>query len=125
MQAKSVHGYVLKPLAAEVLIDLVGTNLGMLDQDLAKLALTVAKGGEVAGGLGQNAIGGWRAKTNWDAVDAAVDGNAAEALIQLDHLLQSGEHPLALFGSIAWSLRRYAAATRAYQKHERRGSRFP
>lgn len=125
VHAKAEHGFVLKPLAAEVLLDLVGTNLGMLNQDLAKLALYVEKGGEVTGELVQTAVGGWRAKTSWDAVDAAVDGNAAEALMQLDHLLQSGDHPLALFGSISWSLRRYAAATRAYQKHERRGAKVP
>jgi DNA polymerase-3 subunit delta len=38
--------------------------------------------------------------------------------------LHSGEHPLALFGSISWSLRRYAAATRAFEQAERRGERI-
>lgn len=123
--AKEEHQIVMKGIAAEILLDLVGPNLGLLAQDVAKLALYVPAGGEVSGDLVQTAIGGWRAKTSWDAVDAAVEGNAAEALLQLDHLLQSGEHPLALFGSISWSLRRYAAATRAYQKHERRGNKIP
>jgi DNA polymerase-3 subunit delta len=45
--------------------------------------------------------------------------------VQLDRLLQSGEHPLALVGSIAWSLRRYAAATRIFQQAERRGEKMP
>ena len=45
-------------------------------------------------------------------------------LVQLDRLLQSGEHPLALVGSISWSLRRYAAATRIFQQAERRGERM-
>ncbi len=118
------HGFKLKSLAAEVLLELVGPQLGLLEQDLAKLALYVPAGGEVSAELVQSAVGGWRAKTTWDAIDAALDGNAAEALVQLDHLLQAGEHPLALFGSIAWSLRRYAAATRIYQASERRGQRM-
>jgi DNA polymerase-3 subunit delta len=52
-------------------------------------------------------------------IDAALDGQAAEALKQLDRLLQTGEHPLAMLGPIAWSLRRFAAATRAYERAER------
>jgi len=52
-------------------------------------------------------------------IDAAADGDAGEALKQLDRLLQAGEHPVALFGQISWSLRRFAAATRVYQEAER------
>lgn len=123
-QAKDAHGFGLKSLPAELLLELVGPNLGMLSQDLAKLALYVKPGADVSAELVQSAVGGWRAKTTWDAIDAATDGNAAEALLQLDHLLQSGEHPLALFGSIAWSLRRYAAATRVFQRYERAGRKI-
>jgi DNA polymerase-3 subunit delta len=123
-RATKPHGFKMKSLAAEVLLELVGPTLGLLEQDLAKLALYVPAGGEVNAELVQSAVGGWRAKTTWDAMDAALDGHAGEALVQLDHLLQSGEHPLALFGSIAWSLRRYAAATRIFQAYERRGKRI-
>ncbi len=122
-RANKPHGFKMKSLAAEVLLELVGPSLGLLEQDLAKLALYAPAAGEVSAELVQSAVGGWRAKTTWDAIDAALDGNAAEALVQLDHLLQSGEHPLALFGSIAWSLRRYAAATRIFQGYERRGKK--
>ena len=50
---------------------------------------------------------------------------AAEALAQLDRLLHAGEHPLALVGSLSWSLRRYAAATRIFQQAERAGRKIP
>ena len=73
----------------------------------------------------QEIIGGWRGKSIWDLVDAAAAGEASEALAQLDKLLQAGEHPLALVGSLGWSLRRYAAATRAFQQAERAGRKMP
>ncbi len=121
---KSQHQASLAPRAAELLLDLEGPELGLLDQDLAKLALYTAKDGKVTEQMVRDVVGGWRAKTTWDLIDAAADGNSAEALLQLDRLLQSGEHPLALLGQIAWSLRRFAAATRIYQLAEAENRRI-
>ena len=42
-------------------------------------------------------------------------------LSQLERLLQSVDHPVALFGQFSWSLRRFAAATRLFQRAERQG----
>jgi len=121
---KSQHQVTLDKDAAQLLLDLTGPSFGVLDQDLAKLALFVKPGQKVTAELVQQIVGGWRTKTTWDLVDAAAAGDAGEALVQLDRLLQSGEHPLALVGSISWSLRRYAAATRVFQQAERRGERM-
>jgi DNA polymerase III delta subunit len=43
-------------------------------------------------------------------VDAAADGRTAEALLQLDRLLASGEKPHGILPQIAPSLRRFATA---------------
>ena len=117
------HDAQLSTRAAELTLELVGPNLGLLDQELAKLALFVSPGENITPELVRDVVGGWRTKTTWELIDAAVDGNAAEALRQLDDLLQSGENPLALFGPIAWSLRRFAAATRIIERAERLGQR--
>lgn len=122
--AKSRHDVVLEPRAAGLLIELTGAVFGMLDQDLAKLALFVKPGGKVTADMVREIVGGWRAKTAWDMVDAACDGDAAQALLELDRLLQSGDHPIAIFGQISWSLRRYAAAVRAVEAAERQGKRI-
>lgn len=121
----SHHGVKLAPKAARLMLDLVGPELGLLDQDLAKLALFVPSGGQISPEMVQEVIGGWRAKTVWELLDAACDGNAAEALLQFERLLQSVDHPIALFGQFSWSLRRFAAATRLYQRAERQGKRPP
>ena len=122
---KSQHRLSLDKEAAQLLLDLTGPSFGVLDQDLAKLSLLVKPGEKVTTEAVQQIVGGWRTKTTWDLVDAAAAGDAGDALVQLDRLLQSGEHPLALVGSISWSLRRYAAATRIFQQAERRGDKLP
>jgi DNA polymerase-3 subunit delta len=121
--ARSRHKIQLTAKAQQGLMELIGPEFGMLDQELAKLALFVPAGGKVDDALVKEVVGGWRTKTAWDLNDAVADGDAAAALGQLDKLLQAGQEPLALYGSIAWSLRRYAAAARLYREAERRGQR--
>jgi DNA polymerase-3 subunit delta len=121
---KSQHTIALTADAAQHLLDLTGPAFGLLDQNLAKLALLASTGSKVTPEQVQEIVGGWRGKSTWDLVDAAAAGDAADALEQLDRMLNAGEHPLALVGSLAWSLRRYAAATRIFQQAERAGSKI-
>jgi DNA polymerase III subunit delta len=122
--AKSQHGIQLPLDAAQHLLDLTGPVFGLLDQNLAKLALLVPAGAKVSADDVQKIVGGWRSKTTWDLVDAAAAGETADALAQLDRLLHAGEHPLALVGSLSWSLRRYAAATRIFEQAELAGRKM-
>lgn len=117
------HSAILDATAAEVLLEITGPELGLLDQELSKLALFAGEGGTIDVQMVRDVVGGWRTNTIWELVDAAADGDAGEALRQLDRLLQAGEHPVALFGQMAWSLRRFAAATRIYQEAERANRR--
>jgi DNA polymerase-3 subunit delta len=68
-------------------------------------------------------VGSWRAKTAWEMLDAALDGNVAEAMLQLDRLLAAGEQPIGVLGQISASLRRFAAATRFVVQASTAGSR--
>jgi DNA polymerase-3 subunit delta len=119
--ARQHHDVKLPSKAAQLLLELVGPEFGILDQDLAKLALFAGPGGQITPEMVHDIVGGWKTKTIWELLDAACDGEAAEALRQLDRLLQSEDHALALFGPIAWSLRRFAAATRIVERTEREG----
>jgi DNA polymerase-3 subunit delta len=119
------HRAKLDPLAAETLLEVTGPEFGLLDQELANLALFAGEGGQIDVAMVRDVVGGWRGKTIWELVDAAADGDTSEALRQLDRLLQAGEQPVALFGQIAWSLRRFATATRVSQETERAGRRIP
>lgn len=120
---KSKHGVEVPPLAAQELVALSGPNFGVLDTDLAKLALFMNPAEKATPPMIHQIIGGWREKTAFETVHAALEGETAVALERLDHILKSGEHPLAIFGGMSWTLRRYAAATRAFEQAERRGEK--
>jgi DNA polymerase III subunit delta len=122
--ADTRHDAKLTRPAAQLLMELAGPEFGLMDQELAKLALFAGLGGTIKPELVRDVVGGWKTKTIWELLDAACDGKAAEALLQLDRLLQSTE-PQGLFGQISWSLRRFAAATRIFERAEGDGRRMP
>ncbi|MDA0658778.1 MAG: DNA polymerase III subunit delta [Planctomycetota bacterium] len=122
-RAKQQHGVNLPSKGAALLLDLAGLECGRLDQELAKLAVWGDGQGQVTLDDIQQAVGGWRAQTTWDMLEAACQGNAPEALTQLGRLLQAGEAEMAIFGSMSWTLRRFAAATRRVQEAERDGKK--
>ena len=89
--ARQTHKSQLSPGAADTLVELVGPELGLLDQELAKLALMAGNDRKITPEMVQKLVGGWRAKTTWEMLDLALDGNVTEALRQIDRLLASGE----------------------------------
>jgi DNA polymerase-3 subunit delta len=121
--AKQAHHVKITSSAAEMLVELVGPELGLLDQELAKMALSVGDESQITPELVQRMVGSWRAKTTWEMLDAALDGKVPDALSQLDRLLMAGETPIAILGQISASLRRMAAATRLILKTEAAGKR--
>jgi DNA polymerase-3 subunit delta len=109
--------------AAEDLLEIIGPELGLLDQELAKLASSAGPGGDITPELVQELVHGGRTKTTWEMLDAAVAGKAREALDQLDRLLTSGENAIGLLAQIGSTLRRFAAATRLIEQAEAEGRR--
>ncbi len=110
--AKRQHRTELDLAAAELMVEMTGPELGLLDQELAKLAVSIPAGGRITPELVSQSVGTWRAKTAWDMLDAALAGNAREALVQLDRLLLAGENAVPILAQIGSNLRRLAAATR-------------
>ncbi|MEC9094925.1 MAG: DNA polymerase III subunit delta [Planctomycetota bacterium] len=121
---KQNHHVKIKPRVSEHLIDLAGAELGVLDQNLAKLALFFEEQTEITEDDINEHIGGWQAKTIWDLIDSAIAGHPGRAISQLDKLLQNGEVPIALYGQIGWSLRRYAHAFDEAQWYRRNQQRM-
>ena len=113
-RAKHTHAIELSNEAARLLVELSGIEFGILEQNLAKLAVYSADK-KVDADLVQTAVGGWSAKTAWDMIDAALCGETGEAMVQWDHLLQAGESPIGVFAQVSFTLRRLATATRLFQ----------
>lgn len=122
-RAPAAHAAKIDRDAARLLVDLVGIEFGLLDQELEKLAIQAGQGGKITTDMVREFAGGWRLKSTWDLVDAALEGNLPEAMRLLDQMLQAGQEPIALMGGIAWSLRRMAAAARLFERGERTGER--
>lgn len=122
-RAANHHGLEVSHQQVQQVIELVGDNLGVIDNELAKLALFADDAGRLAPETIQTVVGGWRMQTTWVLLDAACSGDARQALVHLDRLIQSGEHSQALFGAFSWSLRRFAAAVRIVQMQEQTGQR--
>lgn len=108
------QGAKLASGAVDQLLEIVGADLGLLDQELLKLSLIAGPGGEITPEMVKDTVGGWRARTGWEMLDAACEGRTADALQQLDRLILAGEHPIAILGQIAYTLRMLARATRLY-----------
>ena len=122
--AHDAHQLNCDTASAELLVDLIGTELGLLDQELTKLALVVPKGGKLTATIVQENVGSWRTRTTWEMLDLALAGNVPEAVRQLDMLMQAGENPVGILAQIAYSLRRFAAATQLILDAEKQGKRI-
>lgn len=114
-RAASRHGKQLSSEAAKFLVDLVGSEMGQLDQELAKLAIYVGTAGRIEMSDVDKLVGNSRAENMWKIFDAIGGGNAAEALTILDRLFEQGEEPLRILGAFSLQLRRLAQAARAHQ----------
>ncbi len=117
-RAKNVYQARLDAAAADALVELVPPELGILVQEVAKLALMVGESRVIDVSLVRENVGGWRTRATWDMVDAAADGRAADALAQLDRLIASGEKPHGLLPQMASSFRRFATAVELIEAAE-------
>ena len=118
-RAKEEYEFSLPKMGGQILVDLTNCDFGRMDQELQKLSLFADDKGKVSQETIKKVVGGWRARTMWDAVDAAADGDANRAVTLLDQLLRSGEHPLGLFGQLSWSLRRYSTTSEIVMRQMR------
>ena len=123
-RAQKKYEFEFPETCASVLIDLTECNFGQMDQELAKISLYVDPESPFTPQQIRTIVGGWPAQTMWSAIDAALEGRAGHALDLLNQLFASGEHPLAMFGQISWSLRRYAQVGELVTRDSRLGKRI-
>lgn len=110
-RAKQEYGKKLDRAAAGLMSELAGTDLGLLDMELAKLAAYVGGEAMIDSAAVTKLVGGWKAETTWKMLDSVRDGHLGQALELLDKLLRSGEAAMKLLGGINYSYRPLAKAT--------------
>ena len=97
--------------AATLLPELAGTHLGLLEQELEKLAAYSGARTQIDGEDVRKIVGGWRAETTWTMLNALRDGQLGFALSCLDKLLAANEPIPKLLGGIVYVFRKLSAAT--------------
>lgn len=107
-----------KKLAAEavnLLVDLVEPEFGLLDQELAKLAVYVGDRETIAAKDVDEIVARNRSSTVWVMLDSLAAGQPGPALLTYQRLIEQGEDPMGLFAGMAWQLRKMAQAHRLLQ----------
>lgn len=98
--------------AAGLLVELVGPDLGLLDQELEKLSLYVGKKERIEARDVDRLVGHSRAENVFKIFDLAVEGRMADALTSLERLFERGEDAMRLIGAFGFQLRKLAQADR-------------
>ena len=86
-RAKAEHKLVVTPQAAEMLKDLIGDDLGRMDNELAKLALQVT-GGKADVKDVQGSVAFQREQEMWDMTDEVAAGHTTAAVRRWRQLVQ-------------------------------------
>jgi len=108
--AKSAHGKSLNREAAGLIRELAGEDLGVLEQELAKLSAYVGDRPSIEVADVQALVGGWATETTWSIAAAIRRGETGEALDLLNQLLDAGESPHKILGGLTFVFRRLAQA---------------
>ncbi len=106
------YGKQLTTAAAQLLVEFVGAEMGLLDQELAKLSVYIGDAARIGAEDVDCLVGNNRAENTFKIFELIAQGNAAGALALLDKLLGQGEKPIALLGAFSWQLRKLAQAAR-------------
>lgn len=97
---------------ADWLVELIGPELGLLDQELAKLATFVGEKPTIDLEAVNAVTAGTRAENVFKLLDLAIDGQAKQLLVMLDRLFTSGESPVGILAMLTSQLRKLTRAAR-------------
>ncbi|MCU0704984.1 MAG: DNA polymerase III subunit delta [Fimbriiglobus sp.] len=110
--AKVGHGKKLGRDAAELLVELVGPSLGLLDMELAKLANSIGANAEITADDVNRMVVQTGPANVFHILDAIGDGQPAKAFGLLGRLLDGGDAPQEIFGALRVQLRKLASIGR-------------
>jgi len=119
--SETLYGKQLSRDAAALMVELAGTGLGLLEQELGKLSSYVGDRPRITPEDVRQMVGGWKAETTWTMLDAVRDGDPGTALGCLEKLLTAGEAGPKLLGGVSFVFRKLADAT----ERSREGVQLP
>ncbi len=111
-QAKNSHGKPIANDAASLLVELIGSDLGRLDQEIAKLSCFAFDNPTINVSDVDKLVGLGHVETVWILFDYIGQGNQKEAFKLLFELFEQGEDPMKILGAFSAQLRKLASAGR-------------
>lgn len=96
---------VLPPDVARFLVEVVGSDLGILASEVDKAITYAGDGGTVTRETVEEVCCLLAEAVVWELTDAIVQGNAARAMAILHRKLAEGEEPQLILGLVSWKLR--------------------
>ena len=105
--------------AAAHLTELIGPDMGLLDQEILKLAIYVGSRARIDVADVDRLVGHSRAENIWHIFDAIAADKNADALTMLGRLFDQGEEPIRLMGAFGLQMRRLAQAARLVAQGKR------
>lgn len=115
------HGKKLSADAAQLLLDRVGPQMGLLAQEMAKLAVAVGAKPEVGPEDVDKLVVRTRDANVFRILDAVGEGKPAEALGVVADLLEDGEDVFMVLGALTSQLRKLAAVNRLVSRGQSLG----
>jgi DNA polymerase-3 subunit delta len=113
---QSQYGKKIATPAAQMLVELVGATMGVLDQELQKLTDFVGDRPTIDVKDVDELTGRSRGANVFKIMDAVGDGQPKIALKILTSLFEEGEEPLKLLGALGYQLRKLARAARLHKQ---------
>ena len=120
--AKSAHKMAVGGEAANVLADLIGPDLGRLDNEIAKLALQIEPGATLKPEMITSTVAFQREQEMWNMTDSLTTGQTAEAVRRWRQLVASD--PSSEFRAVTWLALWLEKATRALAMKKMRINAF-
>ncbi|MFM7098765.1 MAG: DNA polymerase III subunit delta [Gemmataceae bacterium] len=111
-QARDIHEKPIANDAANLLVELIGSDLGRLDQEIAKLSCYAAENPKITSRDVDILVGQGHFEKIWILFDYIGQGNHSAAFQLLFELFEQGEEPMKILGAFSSQLRKLATAGR-------------
>jgi len=105
-----IRGLSVQRDAAQYLWQIIGNDLQKIVNELQKVEIYIKGGKTVTFEDIKTVVGDFREYTSFDLAAAVGQKDSGKALLILSRLIQEGEAPVGLLGSIAWNFRRLLQA---------------
>lgn len=104
------RGLTIRPDAANYLWQFLGNDLQKIANELEKVAIFLKDKKEISLDAVKHVVGDFREYLSFDLAEAIGRKDHDRSILILSRLIQEGEQPVVLLGSIAWNFRRLMRA---------------